>query len=153
MAASIRRWGFVGLAAAVGGLLLVCGLAATVVDAQLRSDAATAAMTMTADQRRQLSEAGIADSLGPDDGHFRRMLILRNLSSGGEIPEHAFVIQEEEGRAVAVQWGIFRDGFVVTSWGGWQLKPLGILSFAGLAVIIGAVFAAAARWESRHPLG
>lgn len=153
MVASLRRWGLARLAAAVGALLLVCGIAVAVVDAQLRSDAATAAVTPTAEQRRQLEEVGIDESVAADAGYFRRSLIMQNLSSGGDMPEQAFQIDEREDGSVSLSWGWFNEGFTVRSWGGWQLQPIGILSFAGLALILGSVFAGAARWESKHPLG
>jgi hypothetical protein len=153
MAASIRRWGLAGLAAAVGGLLLISGLAVAVVDAQLRSDAATAAVTLTADQLRQLEGTGMDESVASDAGYFRRVLIRQNLASGGAMPEQAFEIHEMEDGTMSMSWGGYQDGFRATSWGGWQLMPVGILSFAGLALILGSGFAAAARCESERPLG
>jgi hypothetical protein len=153
MVAALRRLGLIGLAAAVGVLLLLCGIAVAAVDAQMRSDAATAAVTLTAEERRQLDEAGMSESVASDTNYFRRSLIMQNLASGGDMPEHAFQIHEIEDGNVSISWGGYQDGFTVSSWGGWQLKPIGILSFTGLALILGSAFAEAARWESRHPLG
>lgn len=152
MVGSLRRWGPAGLAAALGALLLVGGLAVAVGDALLRSDAATAAVTPSAEERRQLEEAGMSDSIEADAGFFRRMMIVQNLSSGGPMPESAYEIYEDEDGVVSMSWGWFQEGISPGSWGGWQLKPVGILSFAGLALILASVFVAAARWESRHPL-
>ncbi|MCU1418928.1 hypothetical protein [Mycetocola sp.] len=152
MVASLRRLGLIGMAITAGVLLLVGGIAVAAVDAQLRSDAATAAVTLTAEERRQLEEAGIPESVGTDTGYFRRSLIMENLSSGGDMPERAFEIHEMEDGNVSISWGGYRAEYTVISWGGWQLQPIGIPAFTGLALIIGAVFAGAARWQSRHPL-
>jgi hypothetical protein len=151
MLASVRRWGLAGLAAAVGLLLLASGLAVAVVDAQLRSDAATAAVTLTAQERQQLEGAEILESVATDAGYFRRMLIMQNLASGGIMPERAFEIHEEEDGNVSLSWG-YHYGFGGMGWVGWRMNPVGILSFTGLALLICSLFAAAARWESKHPL-
>jgi hypothetical protein len=152
MRGTMRRWALAGVAAAVGGLLLVCGIAVAVVDAQQRSDAATAAVTFTVEQRAQLDEIGIYEAVVADAHYVRRSLILENLASGGPIPERYFEISEMEDGNVSMSWGPGRDQITFTSWGGgWQLKPTAILSFTGLSLLIGSLFVAAARAESPHP--
>lgn len=152
MRAPVRRWGLTGLAAALGVLLLVSGVAVAVVDAQIRSDAATAAVTLTPGERRQLEEADLAETVVADAGFIRRLLIVRSLSTGITIPERAFVIHEQEDGILSVEWGA-GEGFLLTSpWGGWPLTPISILTFAGLALTIGSLFLAAAHWHARHPV-
>jgi hypothetical protein len=153
MAASVRRWGLAGLAATVGGLLLVCGLAVAVADAQLRSEAATAATTFTAAQRAQLDEMGLYESVAVDALYVRRSLILQNLAWGGPMPERSFELLELDDGNVSMSWGTGADGINVSSWGGgWQVKPVGIFAFTGLTLTIGSLFIVAGRWESQHPL-
>jgi hypothetical protein len=151
MAGSVRRWGLARLAAAVGGLLLVCGVAFALVDAQLRSEAATAATTFTAAQREQLDEVGLYESVAVDALYVRRSLIVQNLAWGGPMPERYLELLELDDGNLSMSWGA--DGINVSAWGGgWQVKPVGILTFAGLTVTIGSLFLVAARWESQHPI-
>lgn len=153
MALLRRRWSATGSAAAVGAVLLAGGTAAAVVDAQLRSDAATSAVTLTADEREKLDDAGIYDSVVADVPYVRRSLILQNLASGGTMPERYVEVIEQEGENVSVSWGARLEGYSVGSWGGWQMKPVGIVPFAGLSVLIATGFIAAARREKQHPQG
>jgi hypothetical protein len=152
MAASLRRWGLTGLAAVLGGVLFVGGIAVAVGDALLRSDAATRAVTLTTDEREAFDEVRILDAVLAEAGSVRRSLIVQNLFSGAPMPERAFEISELQDGTQSMSWGIRQDGFRVMAWGGWQLKPVGIMGFAGLALLIASGFAFAARWEKQHPL-
>ncbi|MET0932458.1 MAG: hypothetical protein ABWX56_02010 [Mycetocola sp.] len=152
MAASLRRWGLAGLVAATGVVLLLFGIAAALVDAQLRSDAATAAVTLTSEDRERLEEVGLAASVETDAGYIRRMLIMRSLSTGTAVPERAYEIQDQGDGNVSMSWGGGERFQPMFQWGGWQLMPIGVLTFAGLALMIGSLFLAAERWRDRHPL-
>lgn len=150
MRASVRRWGLSGLAAALGVLVLLSGIAVAVVDAQLRSTAATAAVTLTPAERNQLEEADLAATVTADAGFVRRLLILRSLSTGIAIPERAFAIHEQEDGNLSVSWTA-GEGFPLGSpWGGWQVTPVSVLPLVGLTLTIGSLFLAAARWHDRH---
>ena len=149
--AALRRWGLPGLAAALGVVLVLCGLAVALVDAQLRSDAATTAVAITDEQREKLDGLGSYQFVLEDLGNIRKSLIMQNLASGGTMPERAFDIVDFDDGTTAVQWNL-EAGYLVTSWGGWQMKPVGILTFAGLSLLIASGFLSAGRWESRHPL-
>lgn len=150
--ASVRRWGLAGVGAAVGVLLLLCGIGAALVDAQLRSDAATAAVTLSSEDRERLEEAGIAGSVQTDAFHIRRMLIMRSLSAGTDVPERAYEILNQGDDNVSISWGTSDRFQPILQWGGWQFMPIGVLAFAGVALIIGSVFVAAARWDDRRRL-
>ncbi|MET4637738.1 hypothetical protein [Mycetocola sp. 2940] len=152
MMASVRRRGIAGLAAALGVLLLVSGVVAAAVDAQLRSDAATAAVTLTPEERRILERAGMVESVVDDAGFIRRVLILQSLSTGVEVPDRAYQIREEEDGNVSMSWRGIEGPLLGSPGGAWQWLPTGVLTFAGLALIIGSLFLAAARWNNRHPL-
>ena len=152
VAASVRRWGLPAIAAVLGGVLLVCGLVVAVVDAQARSNAATAAVIISEDERARLEDLDFYEFVLAESAVLRRSLVMQNLASGGPMPERAFAVVEMEDGNAALSWSVPDSVYQATSWGGWQMKPVGILTFAGLILLIASGFLSAGRWESRHPL-
>lgn len=134
------------LTAAVGAFLLCVGLAVVVVDAHMRSDAATAAVRMSPEELQLLEDEEIVISV-PE---IRTMLIMQSMTSGSPVPRQAFEITEFEDGGASVSWG-GSDEQRVASWGGWQAKPVAVLPAAGLALGIASLFLAAAGWRPPHP--
>lgn len=141
----LRRLGFVGGAAITGILLLITGLAVTVLESQMRIDAATAAVYVTPAKLEQLRQAGL-DDVGQED--YRNYLIAAGMTSGGQIPRLVLEITEEDDGAVYWSW-VQDDVFIARSEGGWQPKPVAALTVAGLALVLGSLFVAASRWRPR----
>ena len=133
------------LTAVVGAVLLVAGIALAAVDAHQRSDAATAAASLTPEQVTKLSQSGF----GWDLNDMRRWMIVDNLVSGGPMPTLLF--EEDDAGQAWVSWGAVGGGQRVGSAGGWQPKPIALLPAVGLALLLGSVFLAAARWRPQHP--
>ena len=143
----VRRVGVVGFAALAGILLLIIGVTLVAVESQLRMDAATAAVYLTPDELEQLSEAGI-DDIGQES--YRDWLITGGLTTGGPMPKLVLDISDGD-EGITWSWAP-EDTPIVGSLGGWQPKPLALVVFAGLTMVIGSLFVAAARWRPRHPL-
>lgn len=134
-------------AALAGVLLLVSGIGFAAVDAQLRIDAAKASIAFTPEEREQLDEAGMPD-IGQDSA--LGWLVTSSLLHGTPVLDLALDIENVD-ESYSVSWGPSETP-VVRSIGGWQFKPLGLLSVAGLGMLLGSGFVAAARWRpASHP--
>lgn len=143
----VRRIGVVGFAALAGILLLIIGVTLVAVESQLRMDAATAAVYLTPDELEQLSEAGI-DDIGQES--YRDWLITLGMTTGGPMPKLVLDISDGD-EGITWSWAP-EETPIVGSLGGWQPKPLALVAFAGVTLIIGSLFVAAARWRRRRPL-
>lgn len=139
-----RRLGGTGVLILAGVLLLTAGVVATVVESQVRIDAATASVALTPAQREQLRDVGI-DNVGQDS--YRDWLIVGSMTSGGRVPTLVLEVGDDEDSG-SWSWGP-EEIFSAGSMGGWQVKPLTMVSAAGLALLLGALFLAAARWRPR----
>ena len=134
--------------ALAGALLLCVGVGLTTVEAQLRIDAATAAVSLTPEEEQQLAEAGM-DDIGQASA--LPWLITMGMYLGTPIPDLELDIQDmdDEG-GFSVSWGP-EESSVVSRVGGWQPQPLALLTVAGLGMLIGSTFVAAARWRAPDP--
>lgn len=141
----LRRLGVIGCGAIAGILLLITGFALTTLEAQMRIDAATAAVYLTPDQLEQLSEAGADDVM---QSSYRDWLITAAMTSGGRVPTLVLEITDSD-ENVSWSWQPAETP-IAGSIGGWQAKPLAALTIAGFVLVLGSLFLAAARWRP-HP--
>ena len=141
----IRRLGVTGTCALAGLLLMIVGFALTLLESQVRMDAATAAVALTPQQIHQLRNVGVED-VGQDT--YRDWLIVASMTSGGRVPELFLVVGEDEDSG-SWSWGP-AESFSAGSLGGWQAKPLTVVTAAGLALVLGSLFCGAARWHPRR---
>lgn len=146
--ASARSWRLTMRMALAGALLLGAGIGLTAVDAQGRVDAANTAFDLTAEEIAQLEEADVT-ALG--ENSYRGWLVFASMATGADVPE--FTV--ESGGGGSVSWRpdeipiVYSNVYTV---GGWQPRPLAGVTLAGLALLVGSLFIAAARWRPRHPL-
>ena len=137
-----RRLGIPGAIGLAGILLLLAGIALTTLESQMRIDAATAAVQLTPAQLEQLREVGVDD---PGQDAYRDWLIIGTMTSGGRMPTLVLEVGDDE---QSWSWGP-KETSTVGSMGGWQPKPLTGVAAGGLALVIGSLFLAAARWSPR----
>ncbi|MET1051008.1 MAG: hypothetical protein ABWX65_00070 [Mycetocola sp.] len=140
-----RRWVVRG--AIAGAVLLGAGVGVMAVEAQLRIDAATAAATLSPEEEAQLAEAGI-DDIGQESAV--GWLITSSMYLGTPVPDLTLYVEEMEDGNSSVSWGPSESPIVVRM-GGWQPQPIAMLAVAGLGMLIGSGFVAAARWAPRDP--
>ena len=146
----MNAWRRIGLSRAIalaGILLLFAGFALTVGESQTRLNAATAAVALSPTQLEQLRRVGV-ENINQDA--YRDWLILTSMTSGGRVPTLVLDVSDDEDSGFW-SWAPV-DNQSAASIGGWQPKPLTVVSAAGLTLVLVSLFLAASRWRPRPSL-
>lgn len=126
----------------MGAVLVVVGLGVLMSESQGRLDAADRSIEFMPGQDEL--------SGGESDGmlnYLRFSALVQSLTLGTDVPTYEVRQMDDEG-GYSIEERHQRVVYSMTPT--WHLVPTVVLAFAGLSLMLGALFIGAARWRRRH---